>query len=1004
MSDFVQQLVDHPALGSLVRFRADLPERPAEFAEPREPLPPRLAAAFRSVGIERLYTHQARALDAARSGANVLLATPTASGKTLCFASAVFETLLADPRAKALFLYPTKALAQDQIGGLRDLAHGLGALDPPRFEIYDGDTPAGRRKKIKADPPQVLITNPDMLHLGLLGHHRDWEAFFRDLRWVVLDELHVYRGLFGAHVHHILARLRRIARRYGAAPRFVAASATVGNPGAFAETLVGEPFEVVDASGARQAPRELVFLNPVAVSPYTAAVRVLSLAIGCGLRTLAFAKARRVTELLHAWLLRQEPRLAGRIAPYRAGYLPAERRAIEARLFRGELLAVLSTSALELGIDVGALDLCVLVGYPGSLISSWQRIGRVGRSGRKGTVVLIALPDSLDQYVVSHPELLLDGRFERAVLDPKNPFVAGPHLVCAAAEEPLERRELAGWTPSAEPLVEDLARRGELVQDAAGDRWFSFRRRPHRDVQPRAAGRPYAIVDAGSGAPLGSIDAGRVWHECHPGAVYLHGGKTFVIEELDVERRRVRAGRARVDYYTAVLGDKETEILERLESRPLGALHVGYGKLKVTVRIREFQKKRIQDGEPMSVHPLDAPPLVYETVGFWIEMPAGLPQAFVRRERHFMGSIHAAEHATIGLLPLLAIADSGDVGGISYTGHPQLPGPAVFLYDGMPGGAGLSLAGFRDLETLLGRTREHVAACPCEDGCPSCIQSPRCGNGNKPLDKEGAVLVLDLWTGRVALDALEVEPAPDVSAAPLPPFVAPLPEAAERRHGIRRRGNVPTKPGFFDDAPPPAPEPVPEPAPAPASTRAPSRAPGAGGRDVVFDLETQRSAEEVGGWSHPERMGLALAVVYDCRERTYRTYLEGDVDRLLLDLVTADRVVGFNIDRFDLPVLRGYTDWDLGKIRTFDLLDTLYRRLGFRISLDKLAAENLGERKSADGLQAIRWWKEGRVDEIEAYCRRDVEVTWKLYRLGRERGYVLYRDAEDRLVRAPVDW
>jgi DEAD/DEAH box helicase domain-containing protein len=999
MEGFVERLREHPSLGSMVAHYQRVPGRPAAFATPEQPLPQRLTEALGSCGIGELYEHQALAVDAAREERNVLAVTPTASGKTLVFALPVLEAILKEPGARGLFLYPTKALARDQVHALNDLALGLGALRPPRFEIYDGDTTATQRKRIKADPPDVLVTNPDMLHLGILAHHGEWEAFLRDLRFVVLDELHVYRGIFGAHVHHTLQRLRRRCAALGSHPRFIAASATVGNPAEFAETLVGEPFTVLDRSGAPAAPRHVMFLNPVGVSPYTVAVRLVAECAAAGLKTIAFAKARRITELLHTWLVRQQPELAQRVAPYRAGYLPQERRDIETRLFNGELTAVLSTSALELGIDVGALDVCVLVGYPGSLISSWQRIGRVGRQDRDALVVMIAMPDALDQYLVHHPEMFFGDGYERAVLDPWNPYVAGHHLVCAATEEPLRRDELERADPRAGETVDALTAQGRLRQDASGDRWYSFRRRPHRGVSLRSAAEPFSIVDSRSGKLLGNIDGIRVYHECHPGAIYLHGGQTYRILRLDKERRSVTAEASRVDYYTVVLGEKETEILEVLDRAELrrdgpgehDAFPIGLGRLKVTVHIREYQKRRLFGGEPISTHPVDAPPLIFETVGFWIELPPGMPAEFASRDLHFMGGIHATEHAMIGLFPLLAIADRGDVGGISYTGHPQLGAPAIFVYDGHAGGAGLAERGFRDLRDLLRRTHELVLECPCDSGCPGCIQSPKCGNGNKPLDKEAALRVMRILLGHEKVELHEVAVADSLPAGGVA-AVRPAPAARPaRRQGIVRAGNV--EPGA---APPPAPVPAPEPSPAPT--------PALAERLLVFDLETQRSAAEVGGWGRSFRMGLALAIVYDVARDTWTTYHESDVHRLMLDLVMADRVVGFNINRFDLEVLSGYTEWDLGRVRTCDLLEEIRRPLGYRLSLNHLAEVNLGESKSADGLQSLRWWREGRVDLIESYCKKDVEVTHRLFRLGREQGYLLYRDREQRTLRVPVSW
>ncbi len=988
VAPLLESLLDHPRVGPLIAHRRRVEGRAASWGAPQRPLPRDLVEALEACGIERLYAHQAQGLDLVRAGHDVLVATPTASGKTLLFALAVLESIVERPRGRALFLYPTKALAQDQLAGFRALAAGLGGIRPPRFEIYDGDTPADLRRRIRSDPPEVLITNPDMLHLGILAHHAEWDGFLRDLRFVVLDELHVYRGLFGAHVHHILRRLERACARRGGKPRLIAASATIGNPEEFAGRLLARDVRVVSESGAPASPKDVLFVNPIGVSPYTVAVRVLIECIRAGRQTIAFTKARRVTELLYQWLVQAEPGLADRVAPYRAGYLPEERRRIEARLFRGELAAVVSTSALELGIDVGSLDACVLVGYPGSLVSSWQRIGRVGRQRQEGLVVLVALPDALDQYVVRHPDRFFDGAFEHATLDPWNPLVAGKHLPCAAAESPLDRAEVRAAGPVAARVVDDLVRDGGLVEDADGTKLYALRRRPHREVRVRSAGEPFAILDAQSRRSLGAIDGTRVYHECHPGAVYLHGGRSYVIEELDVERRQVVARRASVDYFTVVLGDKETEILERHDARRVGPFPVGLGRLRVTVRVREYQKRRLFDGEPITSHALDVPPRVFETIGLWIELPPDLPAAFTERRLHFMGGIHAAEHATIGLFPLLAIADRDDLGGISYTGHPQTGTPAIFVYDGVPGGAGLAEQAFAGLERLLGETADLVERCPCEDGCPGCIQSPKCGNGNRPLDKAAALVVLHLATGRSALDALGVGTFDRPLDAPIPRYRAPQPrpprdgesEAApgrrERRHGVRRAGNL-----------------------EPEEARRTAL-----GRTVILDLETQRGADEVGGWGQVERMGLAVAVVYDETGEHYRAYRESEVDRLLVDLALADRVVGFNIDRFDMRVLAPYCTFDLSRICTLDLLWEIHHRIGFRLSLDHLARMNLGESKSASGVESLAWWREGRTELVEEYCRKDVELTRRLWQLGRSQGFLLYRDHAERTVRVPVSW
>jgi len=979
MSTVLRRLFEHPLLGQKIVHHRRVEGQAAAYGELAVPLPPPLAGALTASGIDRLFTHQVEALDAVAAGENVLVVTPTASGKTLVFALPALGAALAEGGATSLLLYPTKALAQDQLAGMNALAAATGLMRPPRFAIYDGDTSDHQRRKIKEDPPEVLITNPDMLHAGILAHHTDWSGFLSRLRFVVLDELHVYRGVFGAHVHHILRRLVRLAALNGAHPRFIAASATIGRPGDFASSLLHAPFRVVDRSGAPAVGRDVVLVNPVTISPYTAAVRVIATAAREGGRTIAFTKARRITELVHQWLIKEEPDLAPRVAPYRAGYLPAERREIERKLFSGELSAVVSTSALELGIDVGGLDVCVLVGYPGSRTSTWQRIGRVGRESKDALVVLIAMPDALDQYLIAHPDTLFDGAFERAVLDPWNPSVSSAHLVCAAAEEPLSQGEVEAFGARGRGIVDDLVATGRLARDAAGERFLSYRRRPQRDVSPRTAGAPFAILESGTGRLLGTIDAMRVWYECHPGAIYLHAGQSYRIDELDADHKRAIAKAVRVDYYTVVLGEKETRILERQDARsmpiPGGAVSVGFGRLEVTVRIREYQKKRLFGGDPIATHPLEVPPLTYETTGLWIEIPRALPALLTDNGQHFMGGIHAVEHAAIGLLPLLAIADRGDVGGISYTVHPEIGGPAIFLYDGVPGGAGLAERAFHELTDLLQKTRELIGACPCDAGCPACIQSPRCGNGNKPLDKAAALAVLRVLLGEETID---LTAAPELDIAPPPP-------RPPRKHGITRGGR--------DEAPP-----------APSLSSAPPLASLAPGSLLIFDLETQRSADEVGGWGFASKMGLALAVVYDVGAGSYKTYYEADVDHLLVDLVFADRVIGFNIDRFDLAVLSGYTERDLSRIRTLDLLAAIHGSVGFRVSLNHLSEVNLGESKAGDGLQSLRWWKEGRIDLIEHYCRKDVDVTRRLWELGRDQGFLLHRDREGRALRLPAAW
>ena len=530
-------------------------------------------------------------------------------------------------------------------------------------------------------------------------------------------------------------------------------------------------------------------------------------------------------------------------------------------------------------------------------------------------------------------------------------------------------------------------------------RWYARRRRPQRDINLRSTGSTYAIANERSGRVIGTIDGVRAFHETHEGAVYLHHGQQYLVKELDIERRRVIVAPADLEYYTQVRGEKETAVLEVIEERGEGALEARLGRIKVTEWITGFEKRRLHGRDRLGVFELKMPPQSFETVGLWLALPETLPDVVRERGGDFMGAIHAAEHAMISLFPLLAICDRGDIGGISYTFHPEVGRPAIFIYDGHPGGVGLSAKGFRDLDLLLGRTADLLRDCPCDTGCPSCVQSPKCGNGNQPLDKAGAALVLEALLGRVALPAgrrrppavLVVDPRgiepprpPAAIDPPLPPatIVPPRPPSGRLSLGT----------GEPD-----------EPSPAPRRRDAGDGRP-ALPTTLFFDLETQRSAEEVGGWENIAAMKVALAVTYDDRTSRFRTYKEADINELLLDLLTADEVIGYNIDRFDIEVLRGYTGRDLSRIRTRDMMADIYRKLGFRLRLADIAEATLGTGKSADGLQSLQWWKEGRIDLIEEYCRKDVEVTHRVYRFGAANGYILYRDKDGVALRLPVEW
>jgi DEAD/DEAH box helicase domain-containing protein len=776
-----------------------------------------------------------------------------------------------------------------------------------------------------------------MLHAGILPGHAGWRAFLSNLRLVVLDEVHTYRGVLGGHMAQVLRRLLRVARRYGAEPRVVACSATIGNPEPFIEELLGRPAACVVSDGAPRPARHLAFVEP-RLAPYTVASRLFRLCVGEGLRTIAFTQARRATELMHKWILEAAPELAPRISSYRSGFLPEERRDIERRLFSGELGGVISTSALELGIDVGGLDACILVGYPGSVLATRQRAGRVGR-GREGLVFLIPQEDALDRFFLEHPRALVERPCEDAIVDPSNPEIVAAHLPCAAAELPLRHDE--PW----------LAR--------PGDEWFSARRSPARDLSLREIGESFAIrrapeergSDPQRARAIGTIGASRVYAECHPGAIYLHRARSWAVRELDLERHEVRvSGPVRVDHYTRALGEKETEILEVTGSRPIGNALLRLGRLRITSRVTHYEKRRVFGQDLLGSYRLDLPPTRFDTEGVWLELAPEIEAALQADDLHFMGGIHGLEHAALALFPLFALCDRFDVAGISIPRHPQVRGPAIFLYDAVPGGLGIARSVLARMEELLSATGEVVSSCPCESGCPSCVHSPRCGAGNRPLDKRATVRTVNLILGREELPRASVSPEP-----PVPALAAPRPEA-------------------------------------------PALAP------VFVDVETQRSAEEVGGWHNLHLMRVALAVLYDGASGEFETFHEDRVGALVERLFEAPLVIGFNVRRFDYGVLGAYTARALEEIPTFDLLQDLHERLGHRIALGHLAECTLGRPKTADGLQSLEWFREGKLDRIEEYCRQDVALTRDLLEFGQREGHVLYRRRGGEVVRAPVDW
>jgi DEAD/DEAH box helicase domain-containing protein len=738
---------------SLGQTVATLPVRSSVLVEPPE-LPQELRRALSTMGAPRLYSHQFEAYEKVRAGENVIIATATASGKSLCYKIPVFENALVSPRNRALFLYPTKALAQDQLQKIQKLR--LRGVHPA---AYDRDTPKALRSGIRRQA-NVILTNPDMLNVGLLPSHDSlWADFFRNLKIVAVDEAHLLRGVFGSHVAAVLRRLQRVAELHGADPTFVLTSATIANPLELAEVLTGLPFALVDQDGAPSGERRMIFRNPPLKdeekgdrrSMLTEGAFVFSRLVGQGVRTIAFAKSRKSAELIYRYAAdRLGPDLGRRISPYRAGYTVRERREIEGRLFRGELLGVVSTNALELGVDVGYLDAAVCCGYPGSVASLWQQWGRAGRGTQPSLNVYIPGRDSLDQYLYENPEKILGRRVEAARLTLENPYVLGPHLLAAAYEAPLEDKDERYFGFAYGEVIKQLLESGALVE-SGGRMHYARGDHPAWNISLRSADSASVLVADKEGEVIGSVEARRAPMELHPGATYLHRGRDFEVEDLNLAAHTALVRKVPNRYYTRPRVETDVEILEESEERDLcNGAKLYWGKVRTTDIVTFYKKIQVSDSREIGVFPLDLPPITFETRGLWVTLPPLLPNGSARPNFvEFLGALHASEHAAIGLLPLFAMCDRGDIGGLSVAVHRQTGLPTIFIYDGYPGGVGISERGYDAFEELARDTLSLLVRCPCKSGCPACVQSPKCGNWNEPLSKQGAVATLRYLLGQV---------------------------------------------------------------------------------------------------------------------------------------------------------------------------------------------------------------------------------------------------------------
>ncbi|MFE8884247.1 DEAD/DEAH box helicase [Pseudarthrobacter enclensis] len=748
---------------------------------------PDVVAAYGRLGIQEPYRHQVEAADIAHAGGHVVVATGTASGKSLAYQLPALDAIhrselrvLADPGkihddgAVTLYLSPTKALAADQLNAIRALG-----LDTVRAETYDGDTDPASRRWIR-DHANFILANPDMLHFGILPNHAWWAGFFRRLRYVIVDEAHSYRGVFGSHVANLMRRLRRICAYYGAGssfpePVFIAASATASDPDTSFGRLIGAPVTAVSRDASPHGSTTVAFWEPAlmelrgengAKERRTAVAETADLLanlVSAQVRTIAFIKSRRGAESISTITKRLldevDPSLPQRVAAYRSGYLPEERRAVEKALRSGRLLGVSSTSALELGIDISGLDAVLVAGWPGTRASLFQQIGRAGRSGQEALAAFVASDDPLDTFLVNHPEAIFDVSVEATVFDPSNPYVLGPHLCAAAAELPLGPGELGLFGDSAEGLLDKLVAQGYLRRRPAG--WFwTHAQSAAAMVNLRAdGGGPVSIVDAETGSLLGTMDSPQTHYQAHTGAVYIHQGDSYVVEDLNEEDHCVVVRRANPDYYTTARDVTQIEVLETQRTMQWGDVTVHFGDVKVTTQVVSFQRKALISNEILGEEPLDLGARDLFTKAVWFVVDNRSLTAAGLIEAQFPGALHAAEHAAIGLLPLVASSDRWDIGGVSTALHADTGVPTIFVYDGHPGGAGFAERGFEKAKVWLSATRDAIEACECESGCPSCVQSPKCGNKNNPLDKSAAVTLL----GVLLKDATEA------AATDLPP-------------------------------------------------------------------------------------------------------------------------------------------------------------------------------------------------------------------------------------------
>lgn len=1000
--DYLHAFYQHQELKRQVVYHKVYEEKEASYC--LYPFSPKLTETLHAYGIEKLYAHQAQAIEAIMQGKDIVLTSPTASGKSMVYTLPVLEAFLQNPHMHALYIFPLKALARDQYNFLQNFIKDW--KNKPDIALYDGDCTPYERQKIRKKLPNILITNPDMLNLGIMPSHASWREFFAHLSFIVLDEAHTYRGVFGSHMAQIFRRIQRICEHYQAKPRRILCTATIGNPEELARKLLGSAqAELIAKSGAPQGKKHILLVNPEE-SPATYAISLIKSALKRNLRTIVYCRSRKMTELISLWATEKNNQYRRKINAYRAGFLPEERREIENKMSNGELLCIVSTSALELGIDIGNLDLCILVGYPGTIMSTLQRSGRVGRKGQESAIFLLAGEDALDQYFMQNPEEFFSRPPENAVINTENPYILQKHLECASAELVLEKEESWLQEKAVQEQVQELCMQGLLLQDEAGEKFYASRKRPHLNIDLRGSGATFNIIEriainpqnfwlntlsdtqsetqkeipvsqdtahyllpktetpqiqaflnlASKNQIIGTVDLRQAYMETHEGAVYLHNKQQYLVDSFDFATKTIYVHKENVLWHTRARTNKNTEILEVLATCKVFGFEVGFGKLRVTENLTGYERRQNSTLKLLSIESLDYPPLTFETEGLWFIIPDYCIKLLEDKFYHFMGSIHAFEHITIGLMPLVVMADRNDIGGISIPFFPALNSPALFIYDGSVGGAGLCKEAFSKLEILLKAVLSRLESCPCEIGCPSCVISPKCGSGNRPIDKDGAKLLLQTLINN-----------PSSPAQMHNTQTSSMLQPNEQNSSSSAKINTEE----FQTI-------------------------------MILDVETRYSAEEVGGWHNAHLMGVSIAVLFDGKD--YRSFTQDNLDAMFALMKQADLVVGFNTLNFDYKVLQPFCAYNLWDLPSLDMLHEIKKRLNYRVSLDNLANSTFNLQKSADGLKALEWWKQGKLDLIAEYCTQDVRLTKQLFEFAKKNGYLLFTNKAGQKVRIPTTW